>query len=99
MILKPSATLGLRKGWQTLANKLLANCDQLTACSCETILILNVFLNHENCSHASVEGAPKYRAMLLFPSGPLGLWASGGFHGLGGVPAKWREQKLREHTY
>ncbi len=37
----------------------------------------------------------KYRAMLLFPSGPLGVGArgSGGHHGLGGVPTKWREQK------
>ncbi len=33
--------LGL-KGWGTLANYLLANCDQFTACNCETILILNV---------------------------------------------------------
>jgi hypothetical protein len=42
MILKPSVTLGLHKGWGTLANYLLANCDQFTACNCETILILNV---------------------------------------------------------
>ena len=26
----------------------------------------------------------KYRAMLLFPSGPLGLGGAGGHHGLGG---------------
>ncbi len=34
--------LGPLKGWGTLANYLLANCDQFTACNCETILILNV---------------------------------------------------------
>jgi hypothetical protein len=37
----------------------------------------------------------KYQAMLLFPSGPIGRGASGRLHGLGGgVPAKWREQKI-----
>jgi hypothetical protein len=54
-----SGPLGPLKGWGTLANYLLANCDQFTACNCETILILNVSFKHENCSHASVEGAPK----------------------------------------
>jgi hypothetical protein len=45
--------------WRTPANYLLANCDQFTACNCESILTLNVSFKHENCSRASVEGAPK----------------------------------------
>jgi hypothetical protein len=35
----------------------------------------------------------KYRAMLLFPSGPLGLGRAADTMVWGGVPAKWREQK------
>ena len=54
-----SGSLGPLKGWGALANYLLANCDHFTACNCETILILNVCFKHENCSRASVEGAPK----------------------------------------
>jgi hypothetical protein len=37
-----SGPLGPLKVWGALANYLLANCDQFTACNCETILILNV---------------------------------------------------------
>ena len=43
---------------------------------------------HENCSHASVEGAPK-----VFPSGPFGLGGAAGTMVWVGVPTKWREQK------
>ncbi len=32
MIPTPSALLGLLKGWRTPANKLLANCYQITVC-------------------------------------------------------------------
>jgi len=35
----------------------------------------------------------KYRAMLLFPSGPLGLGGAADTMVWGGVPTKWREQK------
>jgi hypothetical protein len=45
--------------WHTPPNYLLANCDQFTTCNCESILTLNVFFKHENCSHTSVESAPK----------------------------------------
>ncbi len=39
MIPTPSVLLGLLKGWQTPANKLLANCYHITACDCETTCI------------------------------------------------------------
>ena len=35
----------------------------------------------------------KYRAMLLFPSGPLGLGGAADTMVWGGGPTKWREQK------
>jgi len=35
----------------------------------------------------------KYRAMLLFPSGLLGLGGAADTMVGGGVPTKWREQK------
>jgi hypothetical protein len=61
-----SGSLGPLKGWGALANYLLANCDHFTACNCEAILILNVSFKHENCSHVSVEGAPKVPGRASF---------------------------------
>ena len=42
MIPTPSVSLGLLNGWRTPANKLLANCYQITACDCELHSYQNV---------------------------------------------------------
>ncbi len=42
----------------------------------------------------------KYRAMLLFPSGPLGLGAgSGGHHGLGGGTYEVAGTEIYKHIH
>jgi hypothetical protein len=41
----------------------------------------------------------KYRAMLLFPSGPLGLGGAGGHHGLGGGTYEVAGTKIYEHIH
>ena len=48
---------------------------------------------HENCFHASVEGAPKVSGHASISYWAVGARGSGGHHGLGGVPTKWREHK------
>jgi hypothetical protein len=50
----PSASLGLLNGWRTLANKLLANCYQITVCDCKLHSFHNMLLlrhRHSNSSH------------------------------------------------
>jgi hypothetical protein len=68
-----SGPLGPLKGWGTLSNYLLANCDQFTACNCETIHIICIFLSMRIVPMHQWKVPLKYRAMLLFPSGQLGL--------------------------
>jgi len=51
MIPTPSASLGLLKGWRTPANKLLANCYQITVCDCELHSYHILLLRHDNSSH------------------------------------------------
>ena len=48
---------------------------------------------HQNCSHASVKGAPKVSGHASIPSGPLGLGGAADTMVWGGGPTKWREQK------
>jgi hypothetical protein len=87
-----SGSLGPLKGGGALANNLLANCDQFTACN---------FHTHMKCIFLSMRIVPmhhwkvplKYRTMLLFPSGPLGLGGAADTMVWEGVPTKWREQK------
>ena len=67
-----SGALGPLKGWGTLANYLLANCDQFTVCNCETIDIICIFLSMRIVPMHQWKVPLKYWAMLLFPSGPLG---------------------------
>jgi hypothetical protein len=77
--------------WRTPADYLLANCDQFTACNCESILTLNVSFKHENCSLHKWKVPLKYRGMLSFPSGPLGLGQAADTMVWGGGTTKWRE--------
>ncbi len=88
-----SGPLGPLKGWGTLANYLLANCDQFTACNCETIYIECIFLSMGIVPMHQWKVPLKYQATLLFPSGPLGLGGAADTMVGGGVPTKWREQK------
>jgi hypothetical protein len=59
--------------WRTPANYLLANCDQFTACNCESIHIKCIFLSMRIVPMHQWKVPLKYRGMLSFPSGPLGL--------------------------
>ena len=54
-------------------------------------------LKHENCSHASVEGAPKVPGHASFSSWAVGARGSGGHHGLGGGTYEVAGTKIYEH--
>jgi len=56
-------------------------------------------LKHQNCSHASVKGAPKVSGHASISLWTVGARGSGGHHCLGGGTYEVAGTKIYEHTH